>query len=95
MSRITTTKTEIRDPDALKSACTECGAVFVRGQTTCQWFGESVGNYPGLNVLKDWVLKRRNAFTQRAIYPRPKVCSSSASRGPGNRCRRRRVRPFL
>jgi hypothetical protein len=44
MSHITTIKTEIRDLDTLKSACTECGAVFVEGQTTYQWFGESVGD---------------------------------------------------
>ncbi len=43
MSHITTHKTEIRDLDALKSACSECGAVFVEGQTTYQWFGVSVG----------------------------------------------------
>jgi hypothetical protein len=46
MSHITTIKTEIRDLDALKCACTECGAVFVEGQTRYRWFGESVGDYP-------------------------------------------------
>jgi hypothetical protein len=46
MSHITTIKTEIRDLDALKSACAECGAVFVEGQTSYNWFGSSVGDYP-------------------------------------------------
>jgi hypothetical protein len=63
MSHITTIKTEIRDLDALRSACTECGAVFVEGQTTYQWFGESVGDYP----LPEGITKEKLGHCSHAI----------------------------
>jgi hypothetical protein len=46
MSHIATIKTELRDLDALKSACIELGAQFVEGQTQYKWFGAHMGDYP-------------------------------------------------
>ena len=46
MSHVATIKTELRDLDALKSACAELGVQFVEGQTTYQWYGAHVGDYP-------------------------------------------------
>ena len=63
MSHITTIKTEIRDLDALKGACAECGVAFIEGQTTYQWFGESVGDYP----LPEGVTKEQLGKCSHAI----------------------------
>jgi hypothetical protein len=46
MSHITTIQTEIRDLDALKEACAELGVQFIEGQTTYQWYGAHMGDYP-------------------------------------------------
>lgn len=46
MSHITTIHIEIRDLDALQSACVDLGATLVRNVPTYIWYGRRVGDYP-------------------------------------------------
>lgn len=46
MSHVTAIAIEIRDLEALEAACAELNATFVRGQSTYNWFGHHVGDYP-------------------------------------------------
>lgn len=46
MSHITTIHIEIRDLDALQSACLDLGATLVRHVPTYTWYGKRVGDYP-------------------------------------------------
>lgn len=46
MSHVATVDLEIRDLDALASACRRLGLELMRGQTTYRWYGMHVGDYP-------------------------------------------------
>lgn len=46
MSHVAQIETEVRDLEALKSACRRLGLEFVAGQRTYRWYGRSVGDYP-------------------------------------------------
>lgn len=46
MSHVATVDIEITSLDDLRAACQRLGLEFVEGQTTYEWFGESVGDYP-------------------------------------------------
>jgi hypothetical protein len=41
-----TIKTELRDLAAIKAACKRMGWQLVEGQTTFQWYGRYIGDYP-------------------------------------------------
>lgn len=46
MSHVTTIDIVIKDLDALRKACEECGLEFVEGQTTFKWFGKFMNDSP-------------------------------------------------
>lgn len=46
MSHIVSIKTQLLDLTAIEAAAKACGCELVRGQTTYQWWGRSVGDYP-------------------------------------------------
>jgi hypothetical protein len=46
MSHVAKIELEIRDLDALASACKSLGLELVKGQQAYKWYGTVVGNYP-------------------------------------------------
>lgn len=46
MSHVATVDLDVKDLDALATACQRLGLELVRGQTTYRWYGQSVGDYP-------------------------------------------------
>jgi len=46
MSHVATVDIEIKDLDALETACKRLGLELMRDQTTYKWYGHSVGDYP-------------------------------------------------
>lgn len=46
MSHVATVDVEIRDLDALQTACRALGLELVHDQTSYSWFGKHVGDYP-------------------------------------------------
>jgi hypothetical protein len=46
MSHVVTCELEIKDLEALKSAAKMLGMEFVEGQTTYNWYGHHVGDWP-------------------------------------------------
>jgi len=47
MSHVATIEIIIKDLEALKQACKECGLEFVQGQKTYKWYGKWVQDYHG------------------------------------------------
>ena len=45
MSHVTKLKVQIKDLQALKTACEQLGLVFKENQKTYKWYGRSVGDY--------------------------------------------------
>ena len=46
MSHMTTIAIQVKDLAALKAAVIELGALWMEGQRTHKWYGQSVGDYP-------------------------------------------------
>lgn len=46
MSHVAQIEIEVRDLEALKSACQRLGLEFVAGQRSYRWYGRHVGDYP-------------------------------------------------
>jgi len=46
MSHLVAVKVKITDLEALAAACVNLGAALVRGVTTYNWFGQTMGDYP-------------------------------------------------
>lgn len=46
MSHVVSIKTELRDLEAIRRAAAELGLQFIENQTTYEWWGSSVGDYP-------------------------------------------------
>ena len=46
MSHISKIELQIKDLEALKIACEQCGYQFVEGQKTYEWYGRFVGDSP-------------------------------------------------
>lgn len=63
MSHVTTIKTEIRDLDALRAACSELGLDFMQGQRTYRWYGRVMGDYP----LPDGITPEQLGHCEHAI----------------------------
>lgn len=50
MSHVATVELVIKNLNALKKACADCGLEFMEGQTTYKWFGKWVNDYSGSNA---------------------------------------------
>lgn len=63
MSHVVTMELQIKDLQALELSSKELGCVFVKGQTTYNWWGHHVGDYP----LPEGFTKEEMGICEHAI----------------------------